>query len=77
MKKSVLAVILGWFVCSLLNAQLAADHQQKAQQVFEWVREAQGDSIWENSSPTVQKAISPQDLNGVWKSLTRQFGPVV
>ncbi len=77
MKKSVLVFILGWFVCSLLNAQLADNHQQKAQQVFDWVREAQGDSIWEDSSPTVQKAISPQDLNGVWKSLTTQFGPFI
>ncbi len=69
MKKSVFA--------SLLNAQLADSGQQQAQQVFEWVREAKGDSVWNQCAPSVQKMVAFQTFDGIWKSLTTQFGAFV
>ena len=77
MKKSVFAFLFGWFVCSLLSAQLVDNGQQNAQQLFDWMREAKGDSVYDQCAPSVQNMITPQTFDGVWKSLTAQFGALV
>ncbi len=67
------------FFCSIsgLFAQDAGKEIAQAEKIYQYMLTAQGDSIWTMSTPTFQKAITPQALNGVWGSCEKQFGKLL
>lgn len=70
-----------WLSITLLAACLQAHAQQnnmqRAQQILQWMKNAQSDSIYACFDAKMQQAVPLSQLNNMWSQMEQQLGTLV
>lgn len=70
-----------WLYIALLAVCLQAHAQQnnmqRAQQILQWMKNAQSDSIYACFDAKMQQAVPMSQLNNMWSQMEQQLGSLV